>query len=228
MKDAYLQELVEDYAIFLKRKGLRYNSVNCAMSAIGTFMFMNDRVLNLAKIRKMMPERLQPQGVGVWTTKDITQMLSATTSLRNRAIIHLLSSSGCRKGAVIGLRLRHVSDMPDGCKAVKFYDGSLEEYVSFLTKEGADCLSAYLQKRRSDGEHLTPESPLFRNQYAIGIGKAKPLTYAGLKGMMGCIISKIRESGDGKRTDFGGGRGAEYHTHQEWNDTTDRFDEVND
>ncbi|MGI0046842.1 MAG: tyrosine-type recombinase/integrase [Nitrosotalea sp.] len=202
LKDSYLQELVEDYTIFLKNRGLRYNSVNCAVSALETFFFMNDKSLNFKKIRKMMPEKLKLMGGSAWTTEDIKRMLESTTSLRNKAIIHLLSSSGCRKGAVIGLRLRNVSEMPEGCKSILFYEGSKEEYTGFLTQEASKVLGSYLQKRQSDGEALRPDSPLFRNTYQVGYVRVKPLTYAGLKGMMGSIIRKIRGKGDGKRQEI--------------------------
>ncbi|MDE1769000.1 MAG: tyrosine-type recombinase/integrase [Thaumarchaeota archaeon] len=202
LKDSYLQELVEDYAIFLKKKGLRYNSVNCAVSALETFFFMNDKSLNFKKIRKMMPEKLKLMGGSAWTTEDIKRMLESTTSLRNKAIIHLLASSGCRKGAVIGLKLRNVSEMPDGCKAILFYEGSKEEYTGFVTPEASKVLDLYLQKRQSDGEVLRPDSALFRNTYQVGYVKVKPMSYAGLKGMMGSIIKKIRGKGDGKRQEI--------------------------
>ncbi len=202
LKDSYLQELVEDYTIFLKKKELRYNSVNCAVSALETFFFMNDKILNFKKIRKMMPEKLKLLGGKAWETENIKRMLESTTSLRNRAIIHLLASTGCRKGAVIGLKIRNVSEMPEGCKAILFYEGSKEEYTGFLTPEATKVLDLYLQERAGDGELLKPDSPLFRNKYSLGIGKVKPISYAGLKGMMGEIIGKIRGKGDGSRREI--------------------------
>jgi len=147
----------------------------------------------------MSPQRLKTLGGKAWTNDEITHFLSLTTSLRNKAIIHLIASTGCRIGALENLKIKHISDMPENCKSVSFYENSTEEYFSFCTSESSHVLDMYLEERRKAGEYLTPESPLFRNTYRVAIGKAKPMSLKGYKSMLHEIMKKVRGKGDGLR-----------------------------
>ncbi len=48
----------------------------------------------------------------------------------------------------------------------------------------------YLQKRESDGERLTPESPAFRSSYQLGFAKVKPSNTNALKEIIRTLILK--------------------------------------
>lgn len=200
LKDNHLQDLVEDYVIHLKDKGLRKSSVDGRIGAIELFLSMNDRVLNFKKIRKMSPQKLKSLGGRAWTDDEIRKMLSYTTSKRNHAIIHLLSSTGCRIGAVSGLKLKHIAQI-ENCKSILFYENSTEEYYGYLTPEASIILDEYLEERRKAGEWLKPESPLFREKYIIGMAKAETLSYEALRSVLREIVRKMRGVGDGKRTE---------------------------
>ncbi len=201
LKDSALQDMVEDYIISLKNKKLRKSSVDGRIGALELFFSMNDKVLNWKKIRKMSPEELKRLGGGVWTNEEIKKMLKLTTSKRNCAFIHTLASTGCRIGSIPELRLRNVSEMPYGCRAILFYEGSKSEYYGFLTPEATRALDEYLEERKKAGELLKPESWLFRKNYRIGIEKMKPMSYESCRSMMREIVRKIRGVGDGSRRD---------------------------
>ncbi|MEO9277298.1 MAG: site-specific integrase, partial [Nitrososphaera sp.] len=86
LKDNYLQELVEDYVISLKSRGLSKSYIDGQIAGLELFFSMNDKVLNFKKIRKMTPARKKPKGEKPYNTEEIERMLELTTSLRNKAV----------------------------------------------------------------------------------------------------------------------------------------------
>lgn len=191
LKDNYLQELVEDYVISLKSRGLSKSYIDGQIAGLELFFSMNDKVLNFKKIRKMTPARKKPKGERPYTNEEVKRMLELTSSLRNKAVIHLIASTGCRIGAIADLKLRDVSEMPDGCKSVIFYRGEPEEYTSFLTPEASKALDTYWQKRQDDREYMDENSPVFRDAYRVGIGKVKRMSLKALRNMFSELVIKI-------------------------------------
>ncbi len=186
-----LQMLIEDYVIYLKGK-ISPNSIPTRYWPIQAFFEINDIVINWKKIRRFFPAKVKKSGHEPWTTKDIQKMLEVATDVRSRALIHLVASTGVRIGAIQEMRLKHLEDMPLGCKSVLVYPDDPEEYHTFLTPEASSILDRYLQKRKFDGEQLTPESPVFRKMYKIRKAKAIPL---GERGMSVIIQRLIKKAG---------------------------------
>jgi len=170
-----LQIMVEDY-VMVRKKQISPNTVPTPMYAIQAFFECNEIELKWKKIRRLYPAKIKTTGERGWTTKEIQKMLQSTTNLRNRAIIHLLASTGVRVGAIPDLKLKHLKEMPSGCKSVLVYEDSIEEYTTFLTPEASKVLDEYFTKRRSDGEGLGINSPVFRTVYQIGIQPTKSIT----------------------------------------------------
>ena len=98
LKDEKLQEIVEDYMMYLRRR-LSPNSMPAIISALELFFSMNDKNLNFKKIRRMVPTTMKKSGHGAWSTTDIQNMLKNTVSKRDRALVHILASTACRIGA---------------------------------------------------------------------------------------------------------------------------------
>jgi integrase len=170
-----LQIMMEDYVLYLRTK-LSPNSFDAPIAALQLFLELNDIMLNFKKIRKLVPARVKKSGERGYTTKEIQKMLEFSSDKRTKAVIHFIASSGVRVGAFDGLKLRHIVEMPMGCKAVLVYEGTTEEYWTFLTPEASESLDAYLNERRNDGETLTPDSPVFRSRYSLGVQKAETLS----------------------------------------------------
>ncbi|MDE1862010.1 MAG: site-specific integrase [Thaumarchaeota archaeon] len=186
LKESFLQEAVEDFLFDLKKK-ISPNSIPQRFSALQLFFSMNDKVLNWEKIKKMFPATVKRTGGEAWSTQDIKKMLESTKSKREKALIHFLASTGCRIGAIPDIKLKHVSDI-ENCKTVKIYEGTTEEYTVFLTPEASIVLDEYLNKRKSDGEILSSDSPLFRQRYRLGGAKVKPVNTVLLKAKMTDVI----------------------------------------
>jgi len=179
-----LQKFVETYTIHVK-KTVNPNSVPAYLVPIRTFLEVNDIELNWRKIKRFYPSKIKRSGASAYQTKDVKLMLDVTPQIRNKAIIHFLASSGVRVGAIQDLRLRHLRDMPLGCKMVLVYEDSTEEYQTFLTPEAVKALDIYLYERRKNGEVLNENSPLFRERYQIASTNPKSLSTEAIQAVIG-------------------------------------------
>jgi len=105
-----------------------------------------------------------PGGDVPFTKEDLVRLKQVAKKPRDIAVIDFLASTGVRPGCLSDpvLRLKHLEDMPHGCKAVKVYDGSRDGYWAFLTPEATSSLNRYLKWRRFNNEELGPESVLFK------------------------------------------------------------------
>ena len=109
-------------------------------------------------LRKLLPSNNIEQGGKLpYKTEEIQRMLSVTIKLRSKAVLHYFSSTGCRPASVEDpiLRLKHLEDMPHGCKSVYVYDGSKEGYFAFLNPEAAKAMNDFFKQRKLIGEILT-------------------------------------------------------------------------
>ena len=161
-----LQKMVETYVIHVK-KNVNPNSVPPYLTPIKTFLETNDIELNWRKIKRLYPNKIKSSGSSAYQTSDVKLMLEVTKQIRNKAIIHFFASTGVRAGVLSELKIRHIRDMPLGCKMVSVYENTREEYNTFLTPEASNALDLYLHERKSHGETLTEDSPLFRERYQL-------------------------------------------------------------
>jgi len=169
-----LQIMVEDYVMMLKKK-IGANSMRTYMAGIQAFFETNDIELRWKKVHRLFPAKVKKTGTKMWTTEDIDVMLSSVRDLRQKALIHFFAASGVRRGAIPDLKLRNLQEMPNGCMAVLVYEGSVEEYTTFIHAEAVYWLKKYLDHRKDDGEYIDKNSPLFRKTYQLGIQKVIPM-----------------------------------------------------
>ncbi len=156
-----LQNSLEDYLIELKQN-MNPNTIPSKFQGIKHFCVMNQIDLNWNIIHKMFPQKQKPQNLRSYTTQEVGEILSNTTSLRNKALIHFLASTGARIGVFDHkLSMNHIKKMPHGCNAVKLYAGHVEEYWSFLTPQASKALNAYHQYRKQCGEIFSENAPVF-------------------------------------------------------------------
>lgn len=195
-----IQILLEDYVMYLK-KTVSPNSIPIYFAPIELFYVMNDINLNFKKIRKLFPEKVKKGNERGYTRKEVKIILDSTKTKRHRALLMLLASSGCRIGAIPDMKLRHLTKIEDSY-AIKIYEGDKEEDFIFTSPEATKTIDSYLEERRSDGEYIDEETPLFRTTYRLGIEKVKPCSTDNLTHIMGRLVSVIDRKRTGKTKRF--------------------------
>jgi len=161
-----IQKFLEDWIIDLSERDLKANTIIGKLSAVELFLDMNKVIFHKKIIHRLVPSTdYIPGGDKAYTTDEIQRILDSTTKLRTKALIHFLASTGVRPASITDpvLRLKHIEDMPNGCKSLKIYEGSKERYWAFLTPEASKALKHYFSSRKINGEKLGPESPMFAN-----------------------------------------------------------------
>ncbi|MFN3654642.1 MAG: tyrosine-type recombinase/integrase [Candidatus Nitrosotenuis sp.] len=155
-----LQEILEEYLFNLKKR-LSPNSLGPHLAAIDKFLAVNDVEYKKRKLRMFLPEKVKCSGTKAWTTQDIQKMLEFADSRRTKALIHFLSASGVRVGALEELKWKHIEEISNGCYCVTIYAKSNHEYITFLHQEARKALDEYTNTRRKAGEKITGESYVF-------------------------------------------------------------------
>jgi len=195
-----IQELIEDYVMYLK-KNISPNSVPIYYAPIELFYVMNDVDVNFKKIRKMFPDKVKKGNERGYTREEIRKILGNAKTARHRALILLFSSSGCRLGAIPGIKLKHLSKIED-IYSIMIYEGDKEEDFIFVTPEATNAIDAYLDERKKDGEYLDGESPLFRTTYRLGIEKPNACSVDNLAHIMARLVDVVNRKRTGKTKRF--------------------------
>ena len=209
-----ITDLLEDYVIGLG-KNLKSNGINTHLSSVELFFEMNRKVWHKKLVRRSIKkDNIEHSGKTPATTIDIQRMLDSVRHPREKALLHFLSSTGIRPGAIADpiLRMKHLTYMPNPnnpnyeqhwCYAVRIYDESNEGYWSFLTPEATVVLDRYFGWRKQiRHEEFNDETPIFVNlttkskrQYLDNSGirriLEKAITNSGIKRIKkGCRYDK--------------------------------------
>ena len=160
-----IQEMVENYIMSETSDPTKSpNSGSVRVFALKAFFEINEVDLKWKKILKLLPKKVKRTGRLAYTTKDIQEMLNVSKNQRTSSLILFLASTGVRVGAIKELRMKHIREMPHGCKAFCIYEGSIEEYWTFCTPECSIELEKYFAKRKQDGETFTSDTVVFLAQ----------------------------------------------------------------
>jgi integrase len=126
---------------------------------------MNDVSLNWKKLKKFKAKFRTVTEDRPYITEEIGRLI-ANASLRNKAMILLMTSSGMRRGALCDLRIKDMQKI-DSYNIFKFtvYHKETESYVTYCTPECRKYIEEYLEWRQRLGEKLLPNSPLFRQVF---------------------------------------------------------------
>ena len=190
----------------MRELGLSYGSIKSRLSPIIAFLELNDVSINKKKIRKFYPENIKTIKDEAYSREDIQKMLQYA-SFRLRVIILIYSSTGMRKGALVDLRLKHLQKVPNSDSDLKnnvykftIYENTKDEYITYCTAECTTAIVQYIEKRKTDGEKITPESYLIRNDYDSNMGGAgssysirnpKPINIGNLTVLMPTLLARI-------------------------------------
>jgi integrase len=153
----------------LDRRGkISSGAIDVHIYALQHFYEMND-IDNISwkKLKRFKGEETPTHEDRGYNHTEIQTVLSVA-DVRLKPIISLLSSGGMRIGALPFLKLKHLTKK-DTCYKIDVYAGTKEHYYTFCTPECRNYIEQYLEFRTRYGEHLTPESPLFRKSFDIEI-----------------------------------------------------------
>ena len=181
-----LQTMIEDYVLHQRKQNLAYGSINSQVCALELFFSMSDVILNWKKIKKMLPERKKALGDKPYTTEQIRIILKNTSNLKFRAIVSFMASSGVRAGSFEEMKIKDLKNYKDGCKSVKVYADSRQEYYTFIHQEAIIALEEYFEYRRKKGEKLSPDSWVFTS----ALNPEKPMVANLISGWFTKIVNK--------------------------------------
>ncbi len=204
-----LEELLQDYCIFLRKRSenneISPNSVPLFFNGIFKFLKVNRKKFDKSLITEMYPRRAKLGGELAISTEQCKIMLNSTGEKREKALIYFYCSTGARPEAVCELRLKHVEQYRDGFSKIVLYAGDVSEMTTFLNPEASQALTEYLEWRKSKGEVLTGESPVFRsNTHLASIIKPKLMNMVVMQSIMFRLWRKsgIKRIKTGKRYDL--------------------------
>lgn len=154
---------LQSWLVYLKKTGVSFAYAHLNLSAIATYCFLNDVIVNKKKLNKFLPVATKKPKDRGYTIEEISQLLSVC-DLRFKLVVYIFSSTGIRLGALPPLKLKHIKKI-DNLYQFTIYENSAEEYITFCTPECSLWLEAYLEYRQRAGEKLNPNSPLIREQF---------------------------------------------------------------
>ncbi len=169
------------------------------------FLSENGLSVNFTKNQRKEMARKPSSFKDNWTKDEIRQLLTATTSPRNMAIIHSLKDTGMAVSDLADLKisdLKTVLDNGDKFTVVDYRRNKTEEPGNpCFGYESLDAIRAWLNWRKDKGYNVGSESPLFillQNQQ----GGARYTNEELIKGITmngeaitGMIIKVIRRAG---------------------------------
>jgi len=147
-----IQDMLIDYIMELRGRKLSHNYIKSRISPVITFLEINDIFVNKKKIARFYGEQKKTVKDYAYTHEDIQKMLSMS-SLRQKVIILLYSSTGIRKSAILDLKLKHLQKLEDlELYKVTVYENTKEEYNTFCTPECTKTIDHYIEYRKLAGE----------------------------------------------------------------------------
>ena len=199
-----LNIILEDYLIYMKKRYPR-STIKTHLAAINKFLIINDRQINNKKLVMFLPEESKPGGDRAITTEEIQKMLSHAGTKRAKGIIHLFAATGSRPAALCELKIKHVEQMPEGCKSLVLYADSSHEFTTFLHREASKALDEYFEERRKRGEYLRGESFVIgREAFIVNEKKPRPVTVNSLESSLSHAMNRagIERTKTGNRYDL--------------------------
>jgi len=124
-----------------------------------------EKKIDKEQITQFYPDRVKRGGDRAITDNEIRKLLSVS-DIQERALIHMVSSTGARPEALANLKMGNVEEYQDGfTKLVLYADDFKHEYFTFLTPEATKAFHEYLEYRQRKGEKITDDSWIFITKF---------------------------------------------------------------
>ena len=186
--DQYIEN-IDHFMGDLQAEDLAPGTINNHVKGVKALFRVNRIILQLPfRIRKTVryPDRSP-------TPEELAKIIDIT-DLRNKVIVSILALSGIRIGTLVKLQYRHVkNDLEKGIIPIHLHieaeitKGKYHSYDTFIGREGAEYLKAYINSRRIGNERLesgkkcgmppeeiTDSSPLIRNMHKAQVKTITP------------------------------------------------------
>lgn len=192
-----LKQMVKDYILHLRdNRKLARKSISVHLAGVCHFLYMirdDDYKIDWKKVRLEIPPDENIRRDRSYTIEEIQKMLSTCQRTRDKAIIHLLTSTGMRIGAVHTLKVGDLSPKQTNqgrVYRIEVYSGSSDSYYCYCNVETTQILDVYLKERTDAGEVLRNDSPLIRHLYTSISIKApvKKISDPQIKYIVGRIV----------------------------------------
>ena len=162
-----LEKRMIEFVISLKHRGISYSHQNNYISALKKFCRVFDiEGINWEKVWDYTSEPETNRTDKPYTREQIESML-LRASIRDKAIILLSLSTGCRVGGIASLRVGDLTEIDGftGYRVQVYATSKKYAYTTFCTPEARKAIDLYLGERKIKKEILTPSSPLFRTEF---------------------------------------------------------------
>ena len=169
-------ELLQGYVDSLADKGYSIRYVNVCLAYLKTFFKVNGfkGAKALEVERRYQPARYRKRSEYIPTSAQIYDMAFAAGSIRNKALVFALYTSGLRNSTLRALLYRDVKEeIQNGMEIVKLpvypqmkkvdtgaCKGNIP-YYSFISKDAVEALLAYCTERRQIHGSIEEDEPLF-------------------------------------------------------------------
>jgi hypothetical protein len=134
------------------------------------FCELNEINLNWKKISRGLPRGRKYSSDRAPTVEEIRTLVEYPDR-RIKPIVYTMCSSGIRLGAWDYLRWKDVEPITEYGEVVAaklvVYEGTDDQYVTFITPEAYNSLKQWMEFREKAGEKITGESWLMRNLWNI-------------------------------------------------------------
>jgi site-specific recombinase XerD len=159
---------IRAYLHYLQGRGLIGPSLDLKLHALrGFFGFL--RLGNLVKSNpaRLVKTRRRHRHLPTFPSiEEVTKIIEATRSLRDRALLETLYATGCRLAEVAGMRCEDV-DLKEG--VIRVTGKGDKERIVLIGRKAREALVAYLGKRR-DGYVFRDDRP----RKSLAVAKVKP------------------------------------------------------
>jgi site-specific recombinase XerD len=149
-------EYFAKYKVRLKERNLSPKSQSVAITCVRSFYKAYDIQLsaNITKIKKPLPMR---ENMNFLTKVDIIKLITNCHSLRDKAIILCMSTSGLARQEIINLRMQDITfdDSDIGTVSIRRQKSQVD-YTTFIAPEAAQALKNYWEER-SRTDKLKPK-----------------------------------------------------------------------
>jgi integrase len=162
-----IEDELIDFIITSKEKGMKRAAIFNYIKPVISCCKINDVAINTTKVRKFMPPNVKVKKSREYKDYEIQKLLDIADE-RLRAAILILSSTGIRIGALVGLKLGNLEKAGENGELYKVtvYENEPEEYITFCTSECKEKgIDPYLAMRERFGEVINDSSPLIREQF---------------------------------------------------------------